>query len=84
MSTNYGPHTKYYPYIESVETFEVPLVTADDDSLYTRDWLQKLIADFRKYPEHVNCHLARGGRAEERPHFAVFRVGNVQVYQSQL
>jgi hypothetical protein len=81
MSTNYGPHTKYYPYIESVETFEVPLVTADDDSLYTRDWLQKLIADFRKYPEHVNCHLARvvalkKGRISQYSEWAMCRSTN--------
>jgi O-antigen/teichoic acid export membrane protein len=59
LSQNYGPHTKYYPYIDSAETFDLPLVTADDDTLYSRDWMQRLVSDFRKYPEYVNCHLAK-------------------------
>lgn len=40
---NYGPHTKYYPYVASVEgEHDVSLVTADDDILYPRRWLELL------------------------------------------
>jgi hypothetical protein len=42
LSKNYGPHTKYYPYVESEETITQPLVTADDDILYPSYWLKKL------------------------------------------
>jgi hypothetical protein len=52
---NYGPHKKYYPYLESEEIFDTPLVTADDDMLYPRFWLKKLVEANRKYPENVNC-----------------------------
>ena len=57
-SQGYGSHTKYYPYIESENTFREPLVTADDDVLYPRYWLRKLIDANREYPENVNCYWA--------------------------
>jgi hypothetical protein len=34
------------------------LVTADDDILYPRYWLKKLIEANREYPENVNCFWA--------------------------
>jgi hypothetical protein len=55
---NYGPHTKYYPYLESKEAFDTPLVTADDDVLYPRYWLKKLIEANQEYPNAVNCFWA--------------------------
>ncbi len=55
---NYGPHTKYYPYVESREAFDTPLVTADDDVLYPRYWLKKLTEANREYPDTVNCYWA--------------------------
>ena len=39
LCKNYGPHKKYYPYVESQTTFTSPLVTADDDTIYPRSWL---------------------------------------------
>jgi len=58
LCKNYGPHTKYYPYVESQSSFDVPLVTADDDMLYASYWLKKLIEANREYPEIVNCYWA--------------------------
>ena len=55
---NYGPHTKYYPYVESQQVFIAPLVTADDDTLYPSYWLKKLIMANREYPDAVNCYAA--------------------------
>jgi hypothetical protein len=55
---NYGPHTKYYPYLKSLKTFDVPLVTADDDVMYPRYWLKHLVLAHREHPEVVNCHRA--------------------------
>jgi hypothetical protein len=59
FSENFGPHTKYYPYLENTDTFNSPLVTADDDILYPRDWLEKLVFAFRERPDVVNCYRAR-------------------------
>lgn len=58
LCKNYGPHTKYYPYLESQDVFDLPLVTADDDVLYPRYWLKKLAKAFQQFPNVVNCHRA--------------------------
>ncbi|HEV2485813.1 MAG TPA: hypothetical protein VGT08_09800 [Terracidiphilus sp.] len=58
LCKNYGPHKKYYPYIESQNSFDLPLVTADDDILYPRYWLKKLVEANREHPETVNCYFA--------------------------
>jgi len=58
LCENYGPHKKYYPYVESQDSFDLPLVTADDDILYPRYWLRKLVDANRKYPGTVNCYFA--------------------------
>lgn len=58
LSDNFGPHTKYYPYLLSTDTFETPFVTADDDLLYSRWWLEGLVRSNREYPEAVNCYRA--------------------------
>ena len=60
-----GPHKKYYPYLESSRTIEVPLVTADDDVLYPSYWLQKLVQAHRQFPNNVNCYRARQLALEE-------------------
>jgi hypothetical protein len=59
LCENYGPHKKYYPYLRSLQEFEIPLVTADDDVLYPDDWLKKLSEAFLQYPDFVSCHTAR-------------------------
>ena len=55
---NYGPHKKYYPFVESMAEFDAPLVTADDDIFYSRYWLKKLVEAHREYPHAVNCYWA--------------------------
>jgi hypothetical protein len=55
---NYKPHKKYYPYVESQESFDRPLVTADDDIVYPRYWLKKLVEANRAFPETINCFFA--------------------------
>jgi hypothetical protein len=59
LSKNYGPHTKYYPYLENQEEFTAPLVTADDDVVYPRSWLAGLARAHEQYPNFVNCYRAR-------------------------
>jgi hypothetical protein len=56
---NYGPHKKYYPFVESEEIFAAPLVTADDDVIYPRSWLDGLLAAHKQFPNCVNCYRAR-------------------------
>ena len=58
LSPNFGPHTKYYPYLLSTDTFESPLVTADDDLLYSKWWLEGLLRAHRENPEAVSCYRA--------------------------
>jgi hypothetical protein len=59
LSKGYGPHTKYYPYVESEAEFKVPLATADDDILYPKHWLRRLVHAFEENSEVVNCCRAR-------------------------
>lgn len=39
---DHGPHKKYFPYVMTAASLDVPLVTADDDHLYPRHWLARL------------------------------------------
>jgi hypothetical protein len=61
---NYGPHKKYYPYVVSRATENLPgktgpLVTADDDILYPRKWLQGLVSAYKQETEMIQCYRAR-------------------------
>ncbi|WP_050686265.1 hypothetical protein [Arthrobacter sp. ZBG10] len=56
LTSNYGPHTKYYPYVLSTEEFECPLATADDDIVYPAGWLAALVASHRDHPDTVGGH----------------------------
>jgi hypothetical protein len=58
LCKSYGPHTKYFPYVDAQDHFDVPLVTADDDQLYPQDWLQRLTEGYRNFPTAINCHWA--------------------------
>lgn len=56
---NWGPHKKYYPYVAAHTSFDVPLVTADDDVLYATSWLSTLMERYRRDSESVHCYRAR-------------------------
>lgn len=58
-SKNYGPHTKYYPYVASLGAHVLPLVTVDDDVLYPPDLLDVLLATAPRGEREVVCHRAR-------------------------
>jgi len=58
LSRNYGPHTKYYPFLESTEDFDSPLVTADDDTIYPGNWLRGLRRSYVSNPAVVSCYRA--------------------------
>jgi hypothetical protein len=56
---NYGPHKKYFPFIDSERDFSQPLVTADDDILYPEFWLETLQNAYARYPGAVSCFRSR-------------------------
>lgn len=58
LTDNFGPHTKYYPYVASQPSHDVPLVTADDDIVYPRWWLKRLIAAHAMWPDQICCYRA--------------------------
>ena len=72
FSKNYGPHTKYFPYLNSTNELKTPLVTGDDDLLYPRWWLEGLTAAHQRYPDAVNCFRAHSVRIEG-DHLAPYR-----------
>lgn len=57
-TTDVGPHTKYFPQVMSEAAPSLPLVTADDDILYPRYWLQALRAHAQRYPGAAACFRA--------------------------
>lgn len=59
LSENFGPHTKYYPYLESGPLADAALVTADDDVLYPKHWLSDLVAAYNDNNQIINCYRAR-------------------------
>jgi len=56
---DYGPHKKYFPYVEQIlpDEPEITLVTADDDVYYPATWLAELLAAHR--PGEVTAFRAR-------------------------
>lgn len=66
LSKNYGPHTKYYPYVDTQDRFDIPLVTADDDMLYPKYWLRALVDGYLQYPDNVNCFWGHVMTVDER------------------
>jgi len=59
LSRNFGPHTKYFPYVASPTLVDCPLATADDDIIYPRRWLQTLVEANQKHPDMVHGHWVR-------------------------
>ena len=73
LCENFGPHTKYFPYIESENHLELPLVTADDDVIYPKNWFVMLYEAWKSNPEYINAHGARR---------ITFSDGNIDTYLS--
>jgi hypothetical protein len=68
LTEDLGPHTKYYPYVDREAGFAVPLVTADDDVIYPREWLEQLIQRQEANPSAIHCFRAHRIRiANARP-----------------
>lgn len=54
-----GPHKKYRPYLLSQKKHTSPLVTADDDVLYPKYWLNDLFIAHENNSKIIYCHRAR-------------------------
>lgn len=65
LCENYGPHNKYYPYLQSIRRFDIPLVTADDDIIYPTYWLKRLFDALQAEPGIIHCHRAHVHRVTE-------------------
>ncbi|MFM0198496.1 hypothetical protein PQR53_01295 [Paraburkholderia fungorum] len=57
LCENFGPHTKYFPVVESGSLPEL-LVTADDDIFYPKKWLKRLADENRRTPDMIVCYRA--------------------------
>jgi hypothetical protein len=64
LCENFGPHTKYFPYLEAYGDLADALVTADDDVLYPRSWLAGLVEAYRENAQIINCYRARTVRLD--------------------
>lgn len=53
-----GPHTKFYYQMAAVPETRTPLVTADDDQLYPRYWLERLHQAYLNEPGVIHCYRA--------------------------
>jgi hypothetical protein len=58
-TTNFGPHKKYYPYIQAFVNDDLPLLTADDDVIYPEYWVNDLLQAYYVEPKHIHCFRAR-------------------------
>lgn len=65
LTPDWGPHKKYYPTLDIVlGSSATRLVTADDDSMYPRYWLRRLMEVSRENPDCIVGHRARVARFE--------------------
>ena len=67
LTEDLGPHSKYYSYVKVANEFALPLVTADDDVIYPRHWLQELIAGYEGNSSAIHCLRAHRMRLTNTP-----------------
>lgn len=51
-------HTKWWPYVQGSSEHRLPMVTSDDDQLYPRLWLRRLLEHAQRHPGCVVAHRA--------------------------
>jgi len=72
LTEDLGPHTKYFPYVNRENEFDLPLATADDDVIYPREWLQELIAGYEGNSSAIHCFRAHRMRMSNTPNTRLF------------
>ena len=55
---NSGPYRKLIPIIDKLNVDDI-IVTADDDVLYSEDWLKNIVKIALKFPDFIICGRAR-------------------------
>jgi hypothetical protein len=55
---NFGPYRKLIPIIDQIDE-EALIVTADDDVLYSENWLKEIVETSSLYPSAIVCGMAR-------------------------
>jgi hypothetical protein len=51
-----GPHLKYFYTMKHYKT--VPIITIDDDCLYSSDFMESLLSSYKMYPRSISCRRA--------------------------
>lgn len=59
VASNYGPHTKYYPYVMLNDRHTAAMVTADDDVIYPINWLDELNSAHKERPDCIHAMKVR-------------------------
>jgi hypothetical protein len=50
---------KYFPYVNSIRVHTIPLVTADDDKRYSKDWLDGLLEAHAENASVISVYFSR-------------------------
>jgi len=58
------PHRKL---VETLKIYpDLAIVTCDDDMIYPKDWLQRLLAEHYRYPKAIVAHMCRQIRIDDK------------------
>ncbi len=71
--TDRGPHKKYLPEVQAYPDLDVPFVTADDDTLYPRYWLNNFKMAYEKDSSNIYCYRAHRIGLTTNSHFAPYK-----------
>ena len=58
-TSDLGPHKKYYPEVTQNRDIDKSFVTADDDILYPKYWLERIVQSAEQLPNAIHCFRAR-------------------------
>jgi hypothetical protein len=64
VTPDHGPFKKFYPYVTGEWDGQVPLVTADDDTVYPRWWLAELVRAHARHPGDAIAYRAHRMQVE--------------------
>jgi hypothetical protein len=63
---------------------DAAIVTADDDLIYPKDWLEQLIASYIQYPNSIHCHRAHRVTLEPSGSFTPYKKWRRQIRDQYL
>lgn len=79
---DYGPATKILPALKKYENQDVILIYCDDDRIYEKNWIKRLISQSKNYPNdcitdegaNIGWYLFRGWESKNRFKYRFFRI----------